>query len=153
MIKRWHGLTSFLEDGGICLTNNEAERALRGLPSSGNRGSSPDRRADRAAFMPALIMSAKLNDVDQQAWLPIVLAHIADTPVATLVPRHSAFRQPFNFYRPADRDDHGRRCESGHGGNDEIADDIKVSTSMPWFPLVDAQLQLLPLLASATSRA
>jgi len=31
MLKRWAAFTRFLEDGRICLTNNAAERALRGL--------------------------------------------------------------------------------------------------------------------------
>src|SRR5690606_9761553 len=31
MLKRWDGFTSFLDDGRICLTNNAAERALRGF--------------------------------------------------------------------------------------------------------------------------
>jgi transposase len=31
MLKRWASFTRFLEDGRICLTNNAAERALRGL--------------------------------------------------------------------------------------------------------------------------
>jgi transposase len=31
MLKRWDGFTSFLGDGRICLTNNAAERALRGF--------------------------------------------------------------------------------------------------------------------------
>lgn len=31
MLKRWDGFTSFLADGRICLTNNAAERALRGF--------------------------------------------------------------------------------------------------------------------------
>ncbi len=31
-----------------------------------------------------LIMSAKLNDVDPQAWLADVLAHTADTPITRL---------------------------------------------------------------------
>ncbi|APO72927.1 IS66 family insertion sequence transposase protein [Rhizobium etli 8C-3] len=31
MLKRWDGFTSFLSDGRICLTNNAAERALRGF--------------------------------------------------------------------------------------------------------------------------
>ncbi|WP_260687893.1 transposase domain-containing protein, partial [Rhizobium laguerreae] len=43
-----------------------------------------DRGADRAAFMATLIMTAKLNDIDPQAWLADVLARIADTPVTTL---------------------------------------------------------------------
>jgi hypothetical protein len=31
MLRRWDGFARFLEDGRICLTNNSAERALRGL--------------------------------------------------------------------------------------------------------------------------
>ena len=43
-----------------------------------------DRSADRAAFMATLIMTAKLNDIDPQAWLADVLANIADTPISRL---------------------------------------------------------------------
>jgi len=39
-----------------------------------------DRGADRAAFIATVIMSAKLNDIDPQAWLANGLANIADTP-------------------------------------------------------------------------
>src|SRR5204863_5664558 len=31
MLKRWPSFTRFLDDGRICLTNNAAERALRGI--------------------------------------------------------------------------------------------------------------------------
>ena len=31
MLKRWEAFTRFLSDGRICLTNNAAERALRGI--------------------------------------------------------------------------------------------------------------------------
>jgi transposase len=31
MLKRWPAFTRFLDDGQICLTNNAAERALRGI--------------------------------------------------------------------------------------------------------------------------
>ncbi|ANL37436.1 IS66 family transposase [Rhizobium phaseoli] len=86
MLKRWDGFTSFLEDGRICLTNNAAERALRGF-ALGRKSwlfAGSDRGADRAAFMATLIMSAKLNDIDPQAWLADVLANIADTPTSKL---------------------------------------------------------------------
>jgi len=39
-----------------------------------------DRGSQRAAFMYGLITTAKLNDVDPQAWLADVLARIADLP-------------------------------------------------------------------------
>ena len=86
MLKRWIGFTSFLEDGRICLTNNAAERALRGF-ALGRKSwlfAGSDRGADRAAFMATLIMTAKLNDIDPQAWLADVLANIADTPISRL---------------------------------------------------------------------
>nr|WP_234841896.1 IS66 family transposase [Sinorhizobium meliloti] len=86
MLKRWDGFTSFLSDGRICLTNNAAERALRGF-ALGRKAwlfAGSDRGADRAAFMTTLITSAKLNDVDPQAWLADVLARIADTPITRL---------------------------------------------------------------------
>lgn len=86
MLKRWDGFTSFLDDGRICLTNNAAERALRGF-ALGRKSwlfAGSDRGAERAAFMATLIMSAKLNDIDPQAWLADVLANIADTPVSRL---------------------------------------------------------------------
>jgi len=31
MLKRWAAFTRFIEDGRVCLTNNAAERALRGI--------------------------------------------------------------------------------------------------------------------------
>ena len=84
MLKRWDGFTTFLHDGRICLTNNAAERALRGF-ALGRKSwlfAGSDRGADRAAFMATLLNSAKLNDVDPHAWLADVLARIAETPVS-----------------------------------------------------------------------
>ncbi|MGO7045815.1 IS66 family transposase [Rhizobium johnstonii] len=86
MLKRWEGFTSFLGDGRICLTNNAAERALRGF-ALGRKSwlfAGSDRGADRAAFMATLITTAKLNDIDPQAWLADVLARIADMPMTQL---------------------------------------------------------------------
>jgi transposase IS66 family protein len=34
MLKRWPAFTRFLDDGRICLSNNAAERALRGIPTA-----------------------------------------------------------------------------------------------------------------------
>lgn len=31
MLTRWDGFTRFLDDGRLCLTNNAAERGLRGI--------------------------------------------------------------------------------------------------------------------------
>ena len=71
-----------LGDGRICLTNNAAERALRGI-ALGRKSwlfAGSDRGGVRAAAMYTLIGTAKLNDVDPQAWLADVLGRIADTP-------------------------------------------------------------------------
>nr|WP_229006704.1 IS66 family transposase [Roseibium aggregatum] len=84
MLKRWDGFTTFLHDGRICLTNNAVERALRGF-ALGRKSwlfAGSDRGADRAAFMATLLNTAKLNDIDPQAWLADVLARIAETPVS-----------------------------------------------------------------------
>jgi transposase len=86
MLKRWERFVGFLEDGRICLTNNAAERALRGF-ALGRKSwlfAGSDRGADRAAAMATLIMTAKLNDVDPLAWLSDVLARIAEMPQTQL---------------------------------------------------------------------
>jgi transposase len=86
MLKRWDTFSRFLEDGRICLSNNAAERALRGV-ALGRKAwlfAGSDRGGERAAAMYSLIVTAKLNDVDPQAWLADVLARIADHPVSRL---------------------------------------------------------------------
>jgi transposase len=86
MLKRWAAFTRFLDDGRICLTNNAAERALRGI-ALGRKAwlfAGSDRGGERAAAMYSLIVTAKLNDVDPRAWLADVLARIADHPVQRL---------------------------------------------------------------------
>ncbi len=86
MLKRWDSFARFLDDGRICLTNNAAERGLRGA-ALGRKAwlfAGSERGGDRTAFMYTLIVTAKLNDVDPQAWLADVLARIADTPMSRL---------------------------------------------------------------------
>jgi hypothetical protein len=86
MLRRWDRFTRFLDDGRICLTNNAAERALRGF-ALGRKSwlfAGSERGADRAAVMATLITTAKLNDIDPQAWLADVLARIADHTIQDL---------------------------------------------------------------------
>lgn len=86
MLKRWDGFTRFLTDGRICLTNNAAERALRGI-ALGRKSwlfCGSDRGGQRAALIYGLIVTAKMNDVDPQAWLADVLARINDLPQTRL---------------------------------------------------------------------
>ena len=62
--------------------NNAAERALRGI-AIGRRNwtfCGSDAGGNRAATIYTLIETAKLNDVDPQAWLADVLARLPDHP-------------------------------------------------------------------------
>jgi hypothetical protein len=86
MLKRWSSFTRFLDDGRVCLSNNAAERALRGI-ALGRKSwlfCGSDRGGQRAAAMYSLIVTAKMNDVDPQAWLADVLARIAEHPAHRL---------------------------------------------------------------------
>jgi len=91
MLKRIDAFTRFLEDGRICLTNNAAERALRGI-ALGRKSwlfAGSDRGGERAAIILSLVHTCKLNDVDPRAWLADVLVRIADhkiTELAQLLP-------------------------------------------------------------------
>ena len=83
---RWAAFSRFLDDGRICLTNNAAERALRGV-ALGRKAwlfAGSSRGGDRAAFMYSLIVTAKMNDVDPQAWLADVLARLPEMPMSRL---------------------------------------------------------------------
>ncbi|MGY3434285.1 hypothetical protein ACVWWI_006261 [Bradyrhizobium sp. USDA 3686] len=69
MLRRWDDFARFLDDGRICLTNNCAERALRGI-ALGRRNwtfAGSLRGADRAAIMLTMITTCRLNDVDPKA--------------------------------------------------------------------------------------
>ena len=86
MLKRIDAFTRFLDDGRICLSNNAAERALRGI-ALGRKSwlfAGSDRGGERAAIMLTLIQTAKLNDIDPQAWLADVLARINDHAIHRL---------------------------------------------------------------------
>ena len=86
ILKRWDPFTLFLDDGRVCLSNNAAERALRGI-ALGRKSwmfCGSDRGGQRAAAMYSLIVTAKMNGVDPQAWLADVLARIAAHPAHRL---------------------------------------------------------------------
>jgi len=86
MLKRWTAFTRFLDDGRICISNNTAERALRGI-ALGRKSwlfAGSDRGGQRAAAMYSIIVTAKMNDVDPQAWLTDVLTRLAEHPVHRL---------------------------------------------------------------------
>jgi transposase len=86
MLRRIDVFTRFLDDGRICLSNNAAERELRGI-ALGRKSwlfAGSDRGGERAAIILTLIQTAKLNEVDPQAWLADVLARIADHKIIAL---------------------------------------------------------------------
>jgi transposase len=68
--------------GARGLSNNAAERELRAVAvGRGNRTfAGSDEGDQRAAAICTLISTAKLNDIDPQAWLADVLARLLDHP-------------------------------------------------------------------------
>jgi transposase len=102
MLRRWGDFARFLDDGRICLTNNCAERALRGI-ALGRRNwtfAGSQRGADRTAIMLTMITTCRLNDVDPKAWLADVLARIADLPASRL---HELLPWEWKLLRQADK--------------------------------------------------
>ena len=90
-LNAWDALVRFLDDGRLCMTNNAAERALRCIAVGRNNWTfaGSDAGGRRAAAIFTLIETAKLNDVDPQAWLTDVLARLQDHParrIAELLP-------------------------------------------------------------------
>jgi transposase len=90
-LKRWAVFTRFLDDGRLCMSNNAAERELRAV-ALGRKNwtfAGSDDGGRRAAAIYTLIQTAKLNDLDPQAWLADVLARLPDHPareIAELLP-------------------------------------------------------------------
>jgi transposase len=81
-LNRWTAFTRFLDDGRLCMSNNAAERALRGI-AVGRKNwtfAGSDEGGRRAAAIYTLIETAKLNGIDPQAWLADVLARLPDHP-------------------------------------------------------------------------
>ncbi len=98
MLKRWNTFSRFLDDGRICLTNNAAERALRGV-ALGRKAwlfAGSGRGGERTAAVYTLIVTARLNGVDSRAWLADVLRRIADHPAS-----QSHKFLPWNWNPPA----------------------------------------------------
>ena len=78
----WAALTRFLDDGRLCMSNNAAEREVRAV-AVGRKNwtfAGSDEGGRRAAAIYTLIATAKLNEIDPQAWLADVLARLSDHP-------------------------------------------------------------------------
>jgi transposase len=96
ILKRWAAFTRFLDDGRLCMTNNAAERELRAV-AVGRKNwtfAGSDEGGRRAAAIYTLIATAKLNDIDPQAWLADVLARLPDHPA-----KHIHELLPWNWCR------------------------------------------------------
>ena len=87
LLNRWAAFTRFLDDGRVCLSNNAAERALRGV-AVGRKNwtfAGSDAGGHRAAAVYTLVETCKMNHVDPQAWLADVLARLPDYPANKVV--------------------------------------------------------------------
>jgi transposase len=82
-LTRWSALTRYCSDGRIEIDNNTAERALRAV-ALGRKNylfCGSDAGGERAAAMYSLIGTAKLNDLDPEAYLRYVIERIAEHPI------------------------------------------------------------------------
>ncbi len=99
---RWRALLRYSEDGTIEIDNNAAERALRAV-ALGRKNylfAGSDSGGERAAAIYSLIGTAKLNGIDPEAYLRVVLENIAEhriSRIADLLPWNLATRlQPIS---------------------------------------------------------
>jgi len=82
----WDAMVRYVDDGRIEIDNSAAERALRAV-AVGRRNylfAGSDRGGERAAVFYTLIGSAKLSNLDPEAYLRHVLTHIADHPISRI---------------------------------------------------------------------
>jgi transposase len=82
-LTRWNALMRYRDDGRIEIDNNAAERALRtvALGRKNYLFAGADSGGERAAAIYSLIGTAKLNDLNPQAYLRFVLERIAEHPI------------------------------------------------------------------------
>jgi len=79
-LSRWAGLSLFLDDGHIELDNNTVERAIRPLALNRKNAlfAGSDGGAQHWAVLASLIETAKLNDIDPEAYLADIITRIVD---------------------------------------------------------------------------
>ena len=90
-LARWQALARFIDDGTVEIDNNAAERSIRPI-ALGRKNwlfAGSDKGGERAAGILSLIVTAKLNGIDPEAYLRTVLTKIADhqiTRIGELLP-------------------------------------------------------------------
>lgn len=83
ILTRWRAFTRYRDDGRLEIDNNAAERSLRAV-ALGRKNylfCGSDAGGERAATIYSLIGTAKLNDIDPEAYLRYVFERIADHPI------------------------------------------------------------------------
>lgn len=81
-LNHWPALTRYTENGRCEMSNNTAERSIRGI-GVGRRNylfMGSQSGGERAAIAYTLIETCKLNGIDPQAYLEYVLTHIGEQP-------------------------------------------------------------------------
>lgn len=88
MNNHWAGLLRFLDDPAIPLTNNLAERALRGIVLGRNNhlGSRSAAGAEAAAILYTVLQTARLTGVNPKDYLIALLTLAIQEPGAVLLP-------------------------------------------------------------------
>lgn len=85
-LSRWPALTRYRDNGNLEIDNNAAERALR-VVALGRKNylfAGSDAGGERAANIYTLIGTAKLNGINPEAYLRLVLDRIAEHPINKL---------------------------------------------------------------------
>jgi transposase len=82
-LSRWKALVRYVGDGRLEMTNNAAERAMR-IPVLGRKNylfCGSDAGGQRAACLYTITATAKLNNLNPEAYMADVLGRIADHPI------------------------------------------------------------------------
>ena len=85
-LSRWAALVRYRDDGRLEIDNNAAERALRTV-ALGRKNwlfAGSDDGGERAANIYSLLGTARLNDLNPEAYLRYVLERIADHPITEI---------------------------------------------------------------------
>jgi transposase len=85
-LSRWRALTRYVDDGLLEIDNSAAERALRAV-ALGRKNylfCGSDSGGQRAAAIYSLLGTAKLNGLDPELYLRLVLIRIAEHPIKSI---------------------------------------------------------------------